>query len=84
MKFSPAELKLVPHGEIFRTGISLIDEKEVRWVAKKGGIEDWAIYQGPRTWNEDRIAREGDKIYSDRIIKSLLNPTVKMFNLYRY
>lgn len=84
MKFTTKELKLVPLREIFRTGFDTINNMEVRWVAKKGGIEDWAIYYGPRDWSEDRIAMEGDKVYSEEDIRRLLQPTAKMLSLYRY
>ena len=31
-------------------------------VAVIGGNDDWAAYQGPLEWPDDRVAEEGDKV----------------------
>lgn len=73
------------HGEVFASGIeqNSIDGifmvrsnagRLLRWIAKKGYNQDFAIYVG---WEDqttaDSVMRHGDKVTNTEIIKRLLN-----------
>ena len=58
--------------------------KELRWVAVRGGIHDWAIYchwsDKPYSW----IEKHGDKIHNENHIKKLIECDDEAFQMYRY
>jgi hypothetical protein len=61
----------------------------VRWVAVRGGIEDWCIYaQNPHygnlAWDEYRVKTEGDKITSEANIRKLVECDDEALKMYRY
>lgn len=46
--------------------------KKLRWVAKRGGGNDWVIYVYWAEENAEWIASNGDKVHSKSNIKKLL------------
>ena len=82
----------IPPGTIFASGIvinSSIDiyiisnrlNEPLKWIAKKGYCNDWAIYCG---FQEDNIEDDGNKICNKEHINKLVNCDKEMFNRYRY
>ena len=61
-----------------------LTNKEIKWVAVRGRIHDWAIYYGLVDWSTERIKREGDKVFTKELIKKLVPCDVEAFKLYRY
>lgn len=87
------QLKEMPAGNIFATGIAIDDEdglfmantgRELRWVAVRGGIYDWAIYCHLADKGEDWIKRQGDKVCDERNIKRLVKCDDEAFKMYRH
>jgi len=58
--------------------------KELRWVAVRGGIEDWAIYCDFSYKNNEWIKQWGDKIHSEKHIRLLVPCDDEAFALYRH
>lgn len=87
------KLKDMPANKIFVTGIVKDNPeginmtnsgRDLRWIAKRGGIHDWAIYIH---WSENTIewiADYGDKVYNKEHIKKLIECDEEAFNMYRY
>ena len=84
----------IPPGTIFASGIvidSSIDiciisnrlNEPLKWIAKKGYDNDWAIYCGFQEDNID-IENNGSKICDKEHINKLVNCDKEMFNRYRY
>lgn len=78
-------LKLMKKGEIIATGI-VNDERlynlDVRWVAVKGDIHDWAIYYHTNKgvyW----VRNHGNKLVINEVIKELVHCNVDAFKMYR-
>lgn len=57
--------------------------QELRWVAVRGGIHDWAIYIAPSDWNEEDIKRMGDKVHNRQSIKKLVPCDDEALEMYR-
>jgi len=55
----------------------------LRWVAKRGGIHDWAIYVSWANHSEDYVMEQGDKVYSEEHIKKLVPCSIEAYDLYR-
>jgi hypothetical protein len=92
-KLNENEFKALPRGEIFATGVLPNSPEglfmtagggELRWIAKKGQIEDWAIYCHWATWTESEIASNGDKVTNKHHIEICVPCTDEVFKLYRY
>lgn len=88
-------LKQMPPGTIFATGRATIKDSlvaneyaKVNWVAVRGGIDDWAIYysdsQGNKAWPNERIAKWGQKVHNNSLIRRLVRCTNKAFNHYNH
>lgn len=86
-------LKQMPAHTVFATGILLDNEdglfmtgsnKELRWCAIRGGIDDWAIYTHFADRNVEWICKYGDKIYDERNIKRCVPCDAEAFARYRY
>ena len=84
------QLKDMEPGTIFAFGLTIDNpsginiahtDKILRWVAKRGGIKDWAIYIG--TGSSEEVAREGDKIFGEENIKRLVPCEDEAFKMYR-
>ena len=80
------KLKAMEPGKRFATGTGTYPELfngEIRWVAVRGGIHDWAIYYHHSCHDVDYIARLGDKTFTESIIKRLVPCDDEAFNMYR-
>lgn len=42
------------------------DAFAIKVVAVAGFANDWSAYRGPSHWSDDKVAREGDKLYRDQ------------------
>ncbi len=87
------DLKDMEPDTIFASGMVSDNEKGVnmdnsgkllRWVAVRGGIEDWAIYCGPEDWSEERVASNGNKVHNEKNIKRLILCDDEAFKMYRH
>lgn len=74
-------LEDMPPGTIFGRGTFRDSPAEVnfmgtgkflRWIAKRGGTADWAIYVGHETANWVDVEQDGDKMHMDRSIRKLV------------
>lgn len=83
----------VPNGAIIAMGISPNSEDgtfmtnsggELRWVAKKGYGNDWAVYCYWSHASIEYVMQHGDKVTSESNIKKCVPCTDEVFNLYRY
>jgi hypothetical protein len=86
-------LKELPASEIFASGVVLDGTSDfnitgkpirLRWVAKRGYIDDWAIYVGPEKWEPRRIAEYGNKVHFEKNIRYLVHCTDDAFRRYRH
>ena len=87
------DLKAMQPDLIFRSGV-VIDSpeginmtrsgKQLRWVAVRGGIWDWAIYCYWVEYTEEYIKRCGDKVIGEANIKKLVPCNDEAFKMYRY
>lgn len=57
--------------------------QELRWVATRGGIHDWAIYIAPKDWPEALIKSNGDKVHNRESIKKLVPCDDAALEMYR-
>jgi len=60
------------------------DGGQLRWVAVRGGIWDWAIYCHWSERSEDWIRARGDKVTGESNIKKLVPCNDEAFQMYRY
>ncbi len=89
--------KQIPDGDVFAMGI-LPDSLEginmsgsgklLRWIAKKGYANDWAIYcsfhDTPYEHSMEFIKAEGDKVHDTQNILACVNCDTKVLDLYRH
>lgn len=87
------KFKQLPYDQAFRQGETTDDAdganmqntgQQLRWVAKKGRIDDWCIYVGTVLWSWETILSNGDKICSKTTIQRLVPCDDAMFNAYRF
>ena len=72
---------------IFASGIvteSRLHAREVKWVAVRGGIHDWAIYYHKSFQEEEWIKDHGDKCFTEKVIKELVPCDDEAFKMYRF
>ena len=81
------KLKNMQPEERFARGTGTYPEltnKEIRWVAVRGGgTHDWSIYYHLVDKSEETIAREGDKCFTQSVIKRLVPCSDEAYALYR-
>ena len=86
-------LKEMPPNTIFATGVSMdLPEqlfiantgRELRWIAIRGGVDDWAIYTHFSDRDINWIKRFGDKVMSPEYIRMLVPCDNEAFKRYRY
>jgi len=87
-KLTLDELKEMKPGQIIKKGEGVYPELwqkgDLRWVAVRGGIEDWAIYYHSTNHGYDYITDFGDKIYDEKIIRKLVPCTDEAWGMYRF
>lgn len=57
--------------------------QELRWVATRGGIHDWAIYIAPKDWTEEMIKSNGDKVHNRTSVRKLVPCDDEALEMYR-
>jgi hypothetical protein len=80
------ELKALPSHTVFMTGIAndpRLHGEQIRWVAKRGYIHDWAIYYSTLDKTPEEIEKWGSKVYSLNIVKDLVACDEEMLKMYR-
>lgn len=82
------KLKEIKPNSIFARGVvyepKLYKEDEIKWVAVRGGIHDWAIYYHHADMSDEYVKYYGDKVFSKDVIKSLVPCDKMAFSMYRY
>jgi len=66
-------------------GINITNSgKMLKWIAIRGDIHDWTIYCHFAEKDYAWIKRFGDKIFTERNIRKLVECNDEAFNMYRY
>lgn len=86
------ELKDMKPQTIFQFKAGSNGQRTFMWIAKRGGIHDWAIYTSLNAipmvdfWagNAEGIAAHGDKLFDEKLIKELVPCDDEAFDMYRY
>lgn len=87
------QLKDMEPGTIFATGITTDDTnganitgsgRNLRWVATRGGIHDWAIYIQSEDWPESEVKRMGDKVHNENTVRALVPCDDEAMEMYRH
>lgn len=58
--------------------------RNLLWVAKRGGIHDWAIYCHFQENGVDYVISNGDKVTDEKHIKMLVPCDDEAFDMYRF
>jgi len=81
------ELKEMKPFEMFACGElyepMLWAKGNIRWVAVRGSIYDWAIYYHLPTYSYPFICKSGDKCVTKEVIRKLVHCDDESFELYR-
>ena len=86
-------LEDMPKDTIFATGVTIDSpdginmmntRRQLRWIAVRGGIYDWAIYIHYDEHTIGWLRNHGDKVYSSEHIKKLVESDKEAFALYRF
>lgn len=78
-----SRLSTIRPGTIFATGLIVNGKGKLNlWVAKKGRIEDWAIYMGSQGCPL-QVAEHGDKIHNPIEIAKIVPCNKPVLKLYR-
>lgn len=89
---TPEIFDAIKDGCIFMTGTTTNDNKgcnmsntgePLRWIAKKGHGDDWAIYIHKEMYPIEWIAKHGDKVMDKRNIKKLVLAHEYIYAKYR-
>lgn len=89
------EFDALPRGEVFATGtfpnspegLYMTNTREgdtLRWVAKKGYGNDWAVYCHWSEHSVEWVTEHGDKVHNELHIRKCVPCTKEVFSLYRY
>lgn len=85
MLYTPEFFKHTKNYTVFASGLAYEGDIPVKWVDRKGGIEDWAIYYSDNLAATDEyIAQHGDRFFSIEKIKSFVQGNSDFYKLYRY
>lgn len=57
--------------------------QDLKWVATRGQIHDWAIYIAPADWADLRVKEMGDKVHNRESIKKLVPCDDESLEMYR-
>lgn len=91
---TPELIKALPDGKAFASGTVFNSPEGVymtstrkgdllKWIAKKGHANDWAIYIYWAELDDSFILDHGDKITSDKFIQFVIQCTPEALKLYR-
>ena len=87
------QLKAMPPSTIFATGeandkpdglFMANTNRQLRWIAIRGGTYDWAIYCHFSDKDIEWIKRHGDKVCDEGHIKKLVPCDDEAFKMYRH
>ena len=89
------QFEKLPEGEIFQTGLTTNDENgaymtnhkyghSLRYIAKKGYANDWALYVSWDSKNAEQVAESGDKVILKSNIMNIVPCTEEVFKRYRF
>lgn len=93
MKITLQQLKDTKPNTIFATGETSVEdywdaskEMQIKWVAVRGGIHDWAIYyqKAEEDWTDERIRDMGEKMHNPASIKKCVPCDDEAFEMYRH
>ena len=85
--------KEIPSGTVFAHGEAVDSPKglnmmgsgkTLRWLAKKGHINDWVIYCHWQETSWPMVEREGDKVQDEKNIRNVLDVDDEMLKHYRH
>lgn len=90
-----AQLKAFKPGEVFATGTVLNNpdgiymtdtdlNRPMLWVAKRGAVDDWAIYIHWQDMGQAYVISNGDKVRSTKNIINLVPCDVDALAAYRF
>ena len=77
---------------IFASGETAVEDywdaskqMQIRWVASRGGIWDWAIYYqlAEKGWSDEMIKSNGEKMHNPESIKKCVICDEEAFKMYR-
>lgn len=77
----------LPADTIFSTGIIRdlrLDKDNIKWIAVKGGGDDWALYYAPAKTAISDMLKSSIKVTTESIIKRLVGCTDKALTKYRF
>lgn len=77
----------LPIGAQLGTGVCtepLLYKDEIRWIAVKGGGEDWALYYHHSYHPLDYVRTNGDKAFTESVIRKLVPCDEEVIKRYRY
>ena len=86
-------LDATPPFGLICTGLAMDDEdglflantnKELKWVAKKGAVGDWAVYAHFSSNSVDFVLNAGDKVQSKRNLEVILEFSDEVYSKYRH
>lgn len=81
------KLKDMKPGAIIRVGVGLYPEFHetiIKWVAKCGGVYDWAIYYASPEMEVEYVTSYGDKVHTESMIRQFVPCTNEAFDKYRH
>lgn len=83
MSLSYKDVEHAQPGAILRSGLCGYRGEVRRYVAKRGGAMDWAVYVGDADSTEAEVASNGDKVFP-RDKEFPVKASKEAINLYRY
>ena len=87
-KLTVPQLKDMAPDTVFKSGIGyypkMFADSEIKWVATRGGIHDWAIYFHMWDKTDAYVQKMGDKLRDENMIKQLVKCDDESFDMYRY
>ena len=87
------ELKEMEPNTIFADGLAVDSPiginmtnsgQNLRWIAIRGGIWDWAIYCHTADKSLEWIKKSGDKVHNENTVKKLVPCDKEAFEMYRH
>jgi len=87
-KLTIDELREMEEGQVIKQGRGFFPEiwrnGDLKWIAVRGGIADWAIYCDLVYYDYDYIRRLGDKMMDEKTIRKLIPCTDEVWETYRF
>ena len=68
----------------FTTDDRLVRGMDLKWVAVRGYIHDWAIYYHYEFSKEEYVRDHGDKCFTKKVIRELVPCDDEAFAMYRF